>query len=204
MIARLSGTLLEKHPGEVVVDVSGVGYDVIVPLSTYRGLGEAGSRVELHVHTHVREDTLALFGFLTRREKDLFVRLVGVNGIGPKMAVAVLSGLGPENLLDTVRHRDAARLASVPGVGRKTAERILLEIGERLDALGPGPATDAERRRAAALSGMRQDLVSALVNLGYNARVAAAAADRALESAAPGSLSPFETPLRMTLKSLAR
>jgi Holliday junction DNA helicase RuvA len=203
MIARLTGTLLEKHPGQLVVNVGGVGYDVAVPLGTYRGLGEPGSRVDLHVHMHVREDTLALFGFLTRLEKDLFIRLIGVNGVGPKLAVAILSGLGAEDLIAAVRGRDAGRLASVPGVGRKTAERVLLEIGGRIDALAGAAAGGAASLDAGAAE-VRRDLVSALVNLGYNARVASEAADRALLDRRAGETPVFEVILRSTLKSLAR
>jgi holliday junction DNA helicase RuvA len=208
MIARLLGTLLEKQQGCVIVDVGGVGYEVIVPLSTYDGLGDPGSRVELYVHTHVREDALALFGFRTRREKDLFARLIGVNGVGPKTAIAALSGLGAADLLSAVRQRDIGRLSSIPGIGRKTAERILLELADRLDALetdgGPvaGGAPEGGARRAPGGAFLRQDLVSALVNLGYNPRIAADAAGRVLGGAA-GSTPPFETLLRDTLKLLS-
>jgi len=200
MIARLSGTLVEKQPGRVVVEVSGVGYEVFVPLSTYRGLDDVGARVALFVHTHVREDALALYGFLSRREKDLFVRLLGVGGVGPRLAVALISGLGAEDLIAAVRGHDAARLASVPGVGRKTAERLLLEVGERLDGLEPA----ADPAAGPAPAAVRRDLVSALLNLGYNARVAAQAADRALDDSGGGATVPFEALLRQTLKSLAR
>src|SRR5262245_50257775 len=135
MIARLSGTLVEKRPGSAVVDVAGVGYQVAIPLSTYDALGEIGARVELHVHTHVREDALLLFGFHTRGDRELFVRLLAVNGIGPRTALAVLSGLGGAELIDSVRARDVTRLCSIPGVGRKTAERIVVDLADRLDSL---------------------------------------------------------------------
>jgi Holliday junction DNA helicase RuvA len=199
VIAHLAGTLLEKQPGSAVVDVGGVGYRVTIPLSTYYDLGEPGSRVELHVHTHVREDALSLFGFRTRREKALFGRLIAVNGVGPKTAIAVLSGLGTDDLVGAVRSRDAGRLASIPGIGRKTAERILLELADRLDALEAA----GEGTGAAAAAGVREDLISALVNLGYNARVAADAAGRVLRGA-PGRAAPIETLLRETLKILSR
>jgi len=204
VIARLCGTLVDKQPGSAVVDVNGVGYQVSIPISTYSELGETGSRVELHVHTHVREDALALFGFHTRFEKEVFTRLLAVSGIGPRTALAVLSGLGAQDLIEAVRERDIARLASVPGIGRKTAERMVVDLADRLDSLpartdagGPG----GEDRAAG--PDVRQDLVSALVNLGYNVRVAADAAGRVLKSprATPP---PFHALLRETLKILSR
>ncbi len=203
MIARLSGTLIDKQPGSAVVDVAGVGYEVAIPLSTYYSLGDPGSRVELHVYTHVREDTLALFGFRTRRERDLFVRLIGVSGVGPKTAIAVLSGLGPEDLIAAVRGRDVGRLSAIPGIGRKTAERILLELADRLEALESAADRAASGRSPGDGAFVRQDLVSALVNLGYNVRVAADAAGRVLGGTA-GPTPPFETLLRETLKILSR
>jgi len=196
LIARLIGTLADKRPGRVVVDVGGVGYELTVPLSTYYDLGESGSRVELHVHTHVREDALLLFGFRTGREKDLFARLISVTGVGPKIAIAVLSSLGPDDLASAVRRRDVATLAKIPGIGRKTAERVVLELADRLEPpAGPVAAPGG--------APVRDDLISALVNLGYNARVAADAADRALQGAG-GSEAVFETLLRQSLKSLSR
>jgi Holliday junction DNA helicase RuvA len=195
MIARLSGTLLEKSPGLLVLDVAGVGYEVTIPLGTFRAVGEPGSRIELHVHTHVREDTLALFGFATRLEKDLFVRLLAVNGVGPKTAVALLSGLGAEPLVEAVRRRDIRRLSGAPGIGRKTAERIAVDLADRLDALAPAD-------RAAGAGGVQEDLVSALVNLGYNARAASEAAAGALDGAPAEP--PFEDLLRRALRTLSR
>ena len=202
MIARLSGTLIEKRPGAVVIDVGGVGYEVTIPLPTFRELGEAGTHVELHVHTHVREDTLALFGFATRRERDLFVILLGVNGVGPKTAVAMMSGLGAGDLVDAVRRRDVRRLSSVPGIGRKTAERIVLEVADRMVTL----ERDAGDAGTAGMDtgGLRDDLVSALVNLGYNARAAGTAAARALDDAGQAPPPEFEAVLRRALKSLSR
>jgi Holliday junction DNA helicase RuvA len=204
MIARLCGTLVDKQPGTAIVDVGGVGYQVSIPLSTYGEMGENGSRVELHVHTHVREDALALFGFHTRFEKDVFTRLLAVSGIGPRTALAVLSGLGAQDLIEAVRGRDVTRLSSVPGVGRKTAERMVVDLADRIDSLaaqadGGGRAGG----NGASDSDVRQDLVSALVNLGYNVRVAADAAGRVLKSprATPP---PFHALLRETLKILSR
>jgi Holliday junction DNA helicase RuvA len=203
MIARLSGTLIEKRPGAVVIDVGGVGYEVTIPLPTFRWLGEAGAHVDLHVHTHVREDLLALFGFATRREKDLFVVLLGVNGVGPKTAVAMMSGLGAEDLVDAVRRRDVRRLSSVPGIGRKTAERIALEVADRMSSLERAPGDDGPAGPSGAGS-LRDDLVSALVNLGYNARAAETAAARALGDAGQEPPPEFEAVLRRALKSLSR
>ena len=195
MIARLAGTIVEKHPGLAILEVSGVGYELTIPLGTYRAMGEPGSRTELHVHTHVREDTLALYGFATRLEKDLFVRLLAVSGVGPKTAVALLSGLGAEPLVEAVRQRDIRRLSGAPGIGRKTAERIALDLADRLDSLSVTAG-------AVAAAGVREDLVSALVNLGYNPRAASDAAAGALEGAVPEP--PFEDLLRRALRTLSR
>jgi len=206
MIARLAGTLLTKQPGRAVIDVGGIGYEVLIPLSTYYEIGDPGGRVELHIHTHVREDTLALFGFRTGREKELFVRLIGVSGIGPKTAIALLSGLETGELIEAVRQRDGGRLASIPGIGRKTADRILLELVDRLDAIEGAEASAAAGSGPGGVAGgasVRQDLVSALVNLGYNARVAGEAAGRVLKGRG-GHAPPFETLLRETLRVLSR
>jgi len=173
-------------------------------LPTFRLLGGIGGGVDLHVHTHVREDALLLFGFATPLEKELFVRLVGVNGVGPKTAIALLSGLGAEDLIDALSRRDLKRLSQVPGVGRKTAERIALEVADRLDALQPAGGGTAGRD-GAARKDLRADLISALVNLGYNARVASEAAERALADALPGAAPPaFEGILKGALRSLQR
>lgn len=205
MIARLRGTLLDKRPGLAIIDVAGVGYEVTIPLPTFRILGGIGAAVDLHVHTHVREDALLLFGFATTLEKELFVRLVGVNGVGPKTAIALLSGLGAEDLIDALSRRDFKRLSQVPGVGRKTAERIAIEVADRLDALQPAAGGAAGRDAGAARKDLRADLISALVNLGYNARVASEAAERALADALPGAAPPaFEGILKGALRSLQR
>ncbi|PYT38014.1 MAG: Holliday junction branch migration protein RuvA [Acidobacteria bacterium] len=206
MIARLSGTLVDKQPGAAVVDVAGVGYQVSIPLSTYYELGDPGSRVELHVQMQVREDAIALFGFHTRFEKEIFTRLIGVSGIGPRTALAVLSGLGGAELIESVRARNVDRLSSVPGIGRKTAERIVVDLADRLEALRP-PGDLGQAVRAGdgdpTAADLRQDLVSALVNLGYNSRVAADTAIRVLKGAgAPAP--PFQALLRETLRLLSR
>ena len=153
MIALLRGRLVEKHPNRVIVDVQGVGYDVHVPLSTFYGLGEPGSDVVFRVHTHVREDTLALFGFATPLELQLFERLIGITGIGPRLALAVLSGIESADLVRAVCQGDVARLTAIPGVGKKTAERIGLELKDRLPAVldlapdGPDLETGATHMR---------------------------------------------------------
>ena len=153
MIAHLRGRLLEKHPNRVIVDVQGVGYEVHVPLSTFYDLAEAGGEISLRVHTHVREDALALYGFATMLELQIFERLISVSGIGPKLALAVLSGIEPEELVAAVRHGDVVRLTGIPGVGKKTAERIGLELKDRLPALLPadegvasGPSRPVDRK----------------------------------------------------------
>ena len=198
MIARLRGRLVEKHPNRVVVDVQGVGYDVHVPLSTFYGLGEPGSDVVFRVHTHVREDTFALFGFATLLELQLFQRLIGITGIGPRLALAVLSGIESADLVRAVRQGDVARLTGIPGVGKKTAERIGLELRDRLPAgldLEPdGPDL------AVGEADMRADLLSALLNLGYHR----SPAERAVSAALEAGDGTFEQTLRQALKEIAR
>ena len=138
VIARLAGSLLDKNPGRIIVDVQGVGYDVQVPLSTFYVVGEPGAAVSLRVHTHVREDVIALYGFATSLEQDLFERLISISGIGPKLALAVLSGIETPDLVRAIRAQDVARLTAIPGVGKKTAERIGLELKDRLPQSLPG------------------------------------------------------------------
>lgn len=199
MIGFLRGTVLEKAPERLLVDVQGVGYELRVPLSTFYQLGEPGAQVALHVHTHVREDALQLFGFLTTLEQQVFERLIGVSGIGPKLAIAVLSGIEPADFVGAVERRDVARLTRVPGVGKKTAERIVLELRDRLAKLTM-PAAGAGSE-ASASNRLRDDLLSALVNLGYH-RVAADKALDAVLSAAPDA--PFEQALRAALRELMK
>ena len=204
MIARLKGLIVERSPGRLVVDVGGVGYEVSVTLSTSRDAGARGEPVELYVHTHAREGALALYGFGTALEKALCARLIEVNGVGPKMALAALSGLGATEIVDAIRGRDARRLSTVPGIGRKTADRIVLEMTDRLDDLAEMAArTEPDDGGAPRPASLRRDLISALVNLGYNARVAAEATGEVL-GREPGPLPPFETLLRHSLKQLSR
>jgi Holliday junction DNA helicase RuvA len=199
MIALLKGTLVEKSPNRLIVDVGGVGYDVQVPLSTFYQLPEPGAEVLLRIHTYVREDTLALFGFITTLEQQIFERLIAIGGVGPKLALAVLSGIEPRDLVRAVRLGDAARLTTIPGIGKKTAERIALELRDRLEKLAmPAPEAADGAARAGDLRG---DVLSALVNLGYHRPLAERAVDAALKA---GGDESFESRLKLALKELAR
>ena len=199
MIAHLRGRILEKHPNRIIVDVNGVGYDVAVPLSTFYGLGEPGHDVMLRVHTHVREDALALYGFATTLEQDLFERMIAVSGIGPKLALAVLSGIEPQELIRAIERGDVARLTSIPGVGKKTSERIVLELKDRLPR-AQSAAMTADRGEPSAPP-LRDDLLSALVNLGYHRPLAEKAVAAALKTVPDGG---FERTLKQALRELAR
>jgi Holliday junction DNA helicase RuvA len=198
MIAWLRGRLLDKQPTRLVLDVHGVGYDVAIPVSTYYAVGEPGSDVELRVHTHVREDAIALFGFLTAYELTVFEKLIGTSGIGPKLGLSVLSGIDAADFAAAVQRGDVARLTRIPGVGRKTAERICLELKDKLPA-APGAAPAAAA--AAPSSAIRDDLVSALTNLGYHRT----AVDKTLDRLLAGEEPPrFDAALRAALKELSR
>lgn len=177
MIALLRGVLIEKHPNQAVVDAGGVGYDVNIPVSTYSHLPEAGSEVRLHIHTHVREDALALFGFLSRDEKGLFEKLISVSGIGPKGAMAVLSGIPAGDLIGIIRRGEVDKLVRIPGVGKKTAERLVLELRDKMPAPSGEEPAAASGAPSATLTAIEQDVLSALLNLGC-ARPAAEAAVR--------------------------
>lgn len=200
MIALLRGTLIDKNPSRLIVDTAGVGYDVQVPLSTFYVLGEPGTPVTLRIHTHVREDVIALYGFATPLELTLFERLIAINGIGPKLALAVLSGIEPADLIRAIRTQDVARLTAIPGIGKKTAERIGLELKDRLppalQAAGPesAPVTRPEDQ-------LREDLLSALLNLGYQRPVAEKAIDAVLRKSASTG---FESSLRDVLRGLMK
>ena len=198
MIASLRGRILEKQPNRIVVEVSGVGYDVSVPLSTFYGLGEPGSDIALRIHTHVREDALALYGFASRLEQELFERLISVSGIGPRLALAVLSGIEPAELIRAIERADLARLTAIPGVGKKTSERIVLELKDRLPksqwgVAPPGAATSP--------SALRDDVLSALINLGYHRPLAERAVETAVDVTPDGD---FERTLKQALRELAR
>ena len=199
MIAQLRGRILEKHPNRIVVDVGGVGYDVFVPLSTFYGLGDPGSDISLRIHTHVREDALALYGFRTILEQDLFERLIGVSGIGPKVALSVLSGIEPLELMRAIERADVARLTAIPGVGRKTSERIVLELKDRLPRVQVVDAATADVEIPPA--GVRDDVLSALVNLGYHRPLAEKAVAAAIKTVPDGD---FERTLKQALREVAK
>jgi holliday junction DNA helicase RuvA len=195
MIALLRGVLLEKHPNQVIVETGGVGYDVTIPVSTFTHLPDPGAEVRLRIYTHVREDALALFGFFTQDEKTLFEKLIGVSGIGPKLAITILSGLAAPDLIQAIRRGAVDRLVRIPGIGKKTAERLVLELRDKLPA-----ATGEEAEPAAAtLSAIDQDVLSALLNLGC-ARPQAEAAVRKAKAAVGGAAGDFEPLFRKALE----
>jgi len=200
VIAFLRGRVLSKHPNRVVVDVGGVGYDVHVPLSTYYEVGEEGAEIALRVYLHVREDTLQLYGFLTDLERQVFERLIAISGIGPKLAIAVLSGMDSREVIAAVQRADVVRLTGIPGVGKKTAERMVLELKDRLTELA-APAAAGAVPHVSADDRLRADVLSALQNLGYHRPHAERAIDAAL-AAAPDA--GFEHVLRGALRELMK
>src|SRR5713101_4353181 len=184
MIAHLSGTLLAKQATSVILDVGGVGYEVMIPLSTFYELEDTGANVQLRIYTHVRDDTLQLYGFKTARERELFLRLISVNGIGPRLGITLLSGMSADEIIASIRTNNLARLTSVPGVGRKTAERLVVELRDKITALS-SPALEEEfsgqpgQREGTTGDAMRDDALSALLNLGYQKT----AAEKAIKAA---------------------
>ena len=196
MIGQLRGRLADKRPNQVLVDVGGVGYLVQVPLSTYAALGELHTEVTLLTHTHVREDALALYGFLSSREKHFFELLLSASGVGPSLALKILSGMSVEELVPAIRGGDLVRLTKIPGVGRKTAERMVVELKDKIDAV----SVAAERPAASSPAGTEADVVSALVNLGYEARTAESAVGEAKREAGAAN---FEKLLRASLQILS-
>jgi len=202
MIAFLTGKLLEKQANTVIVDVGGVGYEVTIPLSTFYELGEPGSGVELRIYTHVREDAIQLFGFKTARERDLYLKLISVQGIGAKSGVTMLSGMSADEIVAAIRSNDLGRLTAIPGVGRKTAERLVIElrdkVGELAAAAGVGTSISVNQLPADAVF---DDALSALVNLGYQK----AAAERALKKVVQdGTEMSVQKLLRRSLQLLAK
>lgn len=195
MIGQLRGRLEDKRPNQVLVDTGGVGYQVQIPLSTFAALGELHTEVTLLIHTHVREDALALYGFLTAREKQFFELLISASGVGPSLALKILSGISVEELFAAIRGGDLARLTQVPGVGRKTAERIVVELRDRLKAVEADVGAPVTR------VGHEGDVVSALVNLGYEQRAAEKSVEEARRAGAAGK---FEALLRGALKVLSQ
>jgi holliday junction DNA helicase RuvA len=196
MIGQLRGRLAEKRPNQVLVDVGGVGYLVQVPLSTFAALGELHAEVTLLIHTHVREDALALFGFVSAREKHFFELLISASGVGPSLALKILSGMSVEELVPAIRNSDLLRLTKIPGVGRKTAERIVVELKDKLEVV----ALEAEKPAVASPAGAEADVISALVNLGYDARAAESAA---AEAKRDSPTTNFEKLLRAALQVLS-
>ena len=201
MIASLTGRLASKHPGGVVIDVQGVGYDVLIPLSTYYRLPDPDQSVSLTVHTHVREDAIQLFGFSTSREKDAFLMLLGVSGIGPKLALSVISSLSVDDLAAAIRNDDQKTLASVPGIGKKSAARLALELTDKVDKLGA--AAGPRAAKADEPSGkLMDDALSALVNLGYKAADVKDVIKQVL--AGRNGDTPLQDLVRAALKELAK
>ena len=187
MIALLRGVLLEKHPNQVIVETGGVGYDVTIPVSTFTHLPNPGAEVRLRIHTHVREDALALYGFLTEDEKGLFEKLIVVSGIGPTLAVKILSGMTAPELVHGIRRGEVERLVLIPGVGKKTAERMVLELRDKL----PPVTSEEPEVAAAALSAIDQDVLSALLNLGCARPQAEGAVRKAKAAGAPAEFEPL-------------
>ena len=180
MIAQLRGTLVEKHPNMALVECGGVGYDVAIPVSTFSALPETGREVKLRIHTHVREDAIQLFGFLTAEEKHLFEKLIGVSGIGPKLAITVLSGVQAPALIEIIRTADVQKLVRIPGIGKKTAERIVLELRDKVEITAGVKAV-----APVMLSPVEEDVLSALANLGCQRPAAEAALRKALSTGTP-------------------
>jgi Holliday junction DNA helicase RuvA len=194
MIAHLRGRLIAKHPNQAIVEAGGVGYDVTITVPTFSDLPAGGSEVALHIHTHVREDAIALFGFLRAEEKQLFEKLLTVSGIGPKLAITILSGMATTDMVGAIRGNDFARLTKIPGIGRKTAERMCVELRDKLDAFGTA-------QPIVTVSATEEDVISALANLGYQRAAAEKAVDRAVQSAGREN---FDAIFRAALASLSK
>ncbi len=196
MIAHLRGKLLAKHPNQAIVETGGVGYDVTISVPTFSGLPAPGQEVALHIHTHVREDVIALYGFSLATEKRLFEKLLTVSGIGPKLAITILSGMASDEMIAAIRGNDLARLTRIPGIGRKTAERMVLELRDKLPVQGSEAASATP-----VATPLEEDVLSALINLGY----ARPAAEKALAAASKnGSRDSFDVLFRSALAELAR
>jgi holliday junction DNA helicase RuvA len=194
MIAYLRGKLLSKHPNQAVVETGGVGYEVNISVPTFSELPALGSEIALHIYTHVREDVIALYGFLRSAEKRLFEKLITVSGIGPKLAITILSGMAADEMIRAIRGNDVARLTRIPGIGKKTAERMVLELRDKLPETGT-----ASQAAAPTMSDVEEDVLSALVNLGYQR----AAAEKALAGVAKNGGS-FDSMFRQVLAGLTK
>jgi Holliday junction DNA helicase RuvA len=193
MIAHLRGKLISKHPNQAIVEAGGVGYDVHISVPTFSDLPALGAETAFFIHTHVREDALALFGFLKLEEKQLFEKLISVSGIGPKLAITILSGMQAETMVAAIRGNNVAALTRIPGIGKKTAERMVLELRDKLEGFGQAP-------QAAAASPVEEDVISALVNLGYQRQVA----EKALARLGSASGENFDALFRKALGALAK
>jgi Holliday junction DNA helicase RuvA len=206
MIAHLSGTLLSKQATSVILDVGGVGYEVTIPLSTFYEMEDAGSKVQLRIYTHVREDALQLYGFKTTRERELFLRLISVSGIGPKLGITLLSGMSADEMIASIRTNNLARLTLIPGVGRKTAERLVVELRDKIAALSSVELEDELGAKPVpsetpTADAVRADALSALVNLGYQK----SAAEKSVTAAvSEGGEITVESILRRSLRRLAK
>jgi Holliday junction DNA helicase RuvA len=203
MIAYLKGKLLEKEANTVIIETGGVGYEATIPLSTFYELGEAGEDIELRVYTYVREDALQLFGFRTLRERSLFLKLITVSGIGPKLAITMLSGMSADEIIVAVRTDNLARLTSIPGVGKKTAERLVIELRDKLNEISSSSVEEraAASNAPASVDAVYDDALSALINLGYQR----AAAEKALKQAIQdGTEMSVQKLLRKSLQLLAK
>jgi len=207
MIAHLSGTLLSKQATSVILDVGGVGYEITIPVSTFYELEDAGAQVQLRIYTHVREDALQLYGFKTARERELFMRLISVSGIGPKLGITLLSGMSADEMIASIRTNNLGRLTLIPGVGRKTAERLVIELRDKVAALSSPQleeelgAKTAEGTAIPTEDSMRSDVLSALLNLGYQRSSAEKAVTAALDEGGDVSV---ESILRRSLRKLAK
>lgn len=193
MIAHLRGKLISKHPNQAIIEAAGVGYEVIISIPTFSDLPQLGSEVSVFVHTHVREDALALFGFIRAEEKQLFEKLISVSGIGPKLAITILSGMQSEAIVGAIRGNNLAALTRIPGIGKKTAERMVLELRDKLDSFGVTPVIST-------VTPVEEDVISALVNLGYQRPIA----ERALAKLGAASGESFETLFRKTMAAIAK
>ena len=196
MIAHLRGKLLAKQPNQVIVETSGIGYDVTITVPTFAELPQVGTEIALHIHTYVREDVLALYGFLRPEEKQLFEKLISVSGIGPKLAVTILSGMPADEMVASIRRNDIARLIKIPGIGKKTAERMVLELRDKLPPLGAEAVTEIPT-----LTAIEEDVLSALTNLGYQRSIAEKAIAGLAKSGHSGS---FEAMFRGALGTLSK
>ena len=191
MISHLRGTLFEKHPNQVIVDVHGVGYEVTIPVSAFSSLPDKGAPVELHIYTHVREDILALFGFLTAGDKALFEKLITVSGIGPKLAITALSGLTTDELVAAIRSGSVEQLVRIPGVGKKTAERMVLELRDKLEIVGIPARAGAPAAPKSSFAPTEEDVISALMNFGATRAAAEAAVIKARSASEPNDFDPL-------------